>query len=264
MEFMKPYLPLDHQVILEKLPKIFQNQFEFYQYESIDSTNQFLKDLTTSSHKIQCCIAEMQTAGRGRFGRAWFSPLGENIYFSLKVNLGQTNLSGLSLTMSLAVIATLKQFIHLQPLVKWPNDILINQKKCCGILLEAVQDAIIIGIGINVNSELPKESPDPRKPWCSLFQVTGQRFNRNDIIGQLIVEILHYIEVFKQRGFAYFIQEWNSVDFLYNKVISVKNFNQEITGVAKGINEFGQLMLKDSQEEMHQLTSGDTSLLTFL
>src|SRR5438552_678944 len=127
---------LDEQQISSQLnAQKFNSLYKLHLLSSVDSTNRYLKDLPMSSH-VDICCAETQTQGKGRFGRQWHSPFAENIYCSSRWTLGDlTQLSGLSLITSLAVLATVKA-IYPDPnlKLKWPNDLLWGNKKLSGSL----------------------------------------------------------------------------------------------------------------------------------
>lgn len=235
-------------------------------FSSIDSTNKYLKELAPSAH-LEVCCAELQTQGRGRFGRNWHSPFGENIYFSSRWNLhcDLTKLSGLSLVTSLAIVASLKQFNHSSQIkIKWPNDVLWNDKKLCGSLIEIIAESnataqVIIGIGLNVNSDT-EHNPLPDKPWCSLYELSQQFHDRNKLIAHLIINLQRYITQFIDNDLSFFMNEWNQYDYLFNKFITVTQSLESLSGIACGINTMGQLILEEGNGEKHLLSSGDTSL----
>lgn len=241
--------------------------FHLHLLHSVDSTNRYLKDLPLSG-AVDVCCAEIQTQGRGRFGRLWHSPFGENIYCSSRWNLNYdlTKLSGLSLITSLAVLSTLNELdISSPPLkIKWPNDILWNNKKLCGCLIEILAESnghvqIIIGIGINVNTDT-QNNPLADKPWCSLYEIKQQHFNRNILIARLMLNLERYLSKFIHHDLNYFMDEWNQSDYLFGKNIKVNQSLNTFTGIACGINEWGQLILQDEKGLRHFLSSGDTSL----
>ncbi len=266
-QLTQPLILLDQHLIAQQLK---QKETEFpitlHLFSSIDSTNRYLKELAPSN-SLEACCAEQQTQGRGRFGRNWHSPFGENIYCSLrwKLNCDLAKLSGLSLITSLAVVATLKSFIDTNEIkIKWPNDILWREKKLCGCLIEIIAESnalaqIIIGIGINVNSDT-KHHPLPDKAWCSLYEISGHCYNRNELIGQLINNIDKYVTQFLSQDLQFFMQEWQQYDYLQDKQITVTQALESITGIACGINSSGQLILRDNSGKLHLLSSGDTSL----
>lgn len=233
--------------------------------ENIDSTNRFLKN-QPHQNNIQICCAETQTQGRGRFGRAWHSPFGENIYFSARYRLdcNISLLSGLSLVTSLAVIQTLSELgLNDNLIIKWPNDILWKGRKLSGCLIELIPESnhteIIIGIGINVNSDT-RAHPLPDKPWCSLLDISGKLQNRNQIIGRLIEHLHQHIQCLQTSGLKPFLEKWHAVDGLYGQWITVSTPTQMISGFAEGIDELGRLILADRHGELHYLSSGETSL----
>lgn len=261
---------LNNQSISEYLKDYgFTSPFNLHVLNSIDSTNRYLKELPPGPALEMCC-AESQTQGRGRFGRHWHSPFGENIYcssrWSLSCDLEQ--LSGLSLVTSLAVIATINQLNSSSGIqLKWPNDILWNNKKLCGSLIEIITQSgstpqVIIGIGLNVNTDTQNQ-PLLDKPWCSLFELFQQQFNRNKLIAMLMVQLEGYLSQFVLQGLAAFLDEWELYDSLKGQFCTVTHLSESITGLACGINPKGQLALLDKQGLMHYCSSGDTTLSGF-
>ncbi|MGC1181695.1 biotin--[acetyl-CoA-carboxylase] ligase [Legionella sp.] len=248
------------------LAKNLSMPFNVHLFTSIDSTNRFLKDLPISN-QLDICCAEIQTHGRGRFGRQWYSPFGENIYCSSRwhINDDLAKLSGLSLVTSLAILATLKEFnLSTNIKIKWPNDIYWTDKKLCGSLIEMLAESnsnaqVIIGIGINVNTDTINH-PLPEKPWCSLYEITKQYFDRNLLIAGLISNLERYFSKFLKNDLNAFMDEWNEVDYLAGKYIQVTHASTTLVGKARGINHWGQLILEDESGVNHFLSSGDTSL----
>lgn len=258
---------LDENEIISQLKlHDFKIPFKLHLFTSIDSTNRYLKEIPLSS-SLDICCAEIQTQGRGRFGRQWHSPFGENIYCSSRWNLNcdLSRLSGLSLVTSLAVLNTLTQFIPTEDIkIKWPNDILWGNKKLCGILIEIIAESngnaqVIVGIGLNVNTDTLNH-PLPEKPWGSLFELSNQRFNRNHLIATLLSNLEHYINHFVNTDLTSFLDDWNKYDYLAGKQIKVTQSLGTFSGTARGINNTGQLILEDEQGVQHLLSSGDTSL----
>jgi BirA family biotin operon repressor/biotin-[acetyl-CoA-carboxylase] ligase len=247
-----------------------QTLLDIHLFESIDSTNRFLKALPPPStpNTRSICLAETQTAGRGRFGRHWYSPYGENIYCSMRWSFEHQaiDLSGLSLVISLAIIDRLHALnITDEVRIKWPNDLLWNHQKLGGVLIELSQDKhssmdLIIGIGLNVNAKLPP-SPDPEKPWCSLYDITQKQLDRNVLVAHLIHQVSVYIQQFVIHGFEQFMSAWQNVDDLYHQPVGVSQQTQTIRGYAQGVNARGELLLLDEAGTTHTLSSGETSLL---
>ncbi|CDZ78826.1 Bifunctional protein BirA [Legionella massiliensis] len=266
-QLTKPMKPLDEQLIRQHLKnRLFDKELNFHLFADIGSTNQFLKELSDDV-SINICCAEKQSQGRGRFGRQWVSPFGENIYFSgrWQLNCCLSRLSGLSLVVGLAIMASLADSkIHQDIRLKWPNDVIWEHKKLCGILIEVIAETnscaqVIIGIGMNVNTAT-HEQPLADKPWCSLYEITNNYYDRNGLIANLILSLNHYMDKFLLSGFTVFMDEWHTLDYLQDQQITVSQPTGSISGQACGVNEQGQLCLRDNQGTMHYLSSGDTSL----
>lgn len=271
--FAHEFMFLDEECIVQEL-KTQQcgTPFKLHVFSSIHSTNRYLKELPSNS-ALDICCAEVQTQGKGRFGRYWHSPFGENIYCSSRWSLDcdLAKLSGLSLVCSLAVLATI-QALHPSPhsKIKWPNDILWHDKKLCGSLIEINaesngQSQIIIGIGLNVNSDTqnnPLNDTDllSNRPWCSLYELTQKYHNRNKLIASLIVNLERYLNRFIKHDLSVFLDEWQQHDYLYGQEIRVNQLLETLSGIARGINQAGQLIVEDQQGIRHLLSSGDTSL----
>lgn len=248
------FIPLSKAAISALLPQ----QLKIDVFQIIDSTNDFLK---SREHSLltQLCCAEQQTKGRGRFSRSWDSPFGKNIYLSLRLTLplAVAQLSGLGLAVCLSIIKTLGRE-DLQ--VKWPNDIVFNDKKCCGILIEIVrtmknQTDLIIGIGLNVNEE-----DDVKTPWIALSQITGQLYDRNVLIARIVLSLLLKLEKFCHAGLAPFMEDFNKYDYLLDKEISLTQAERSITGICRGINLSGLLCFEDLAGQLHYVSSGNTTL----
>lgn len=262
-QLAQPFIPLDEKAIQLALGAT--EAFDFHLGLSLDSTNRYLKDLAPND-KIAVCSAEQQTQGRGRFGRSWYSPFGENIYLSVRLNLDccLNQLSGLSLVVSLAVIEALKAQAITGIEAKWPNDLLWQGKKLAGILLEIMGEShaytqIIIGIGLNVNSQdLKIKVPD--KDCCSLRELTGHYTNRNHLIAEILSVLQRYIETFLNQGFDGFYSEWQKVDHLQGKWVHLTSPRGMIQGIAQGVNSRGELCLLDDKGERHHITSGECSI----
>ena len=242
----------------------FQQNYQLHCLTSVNSTNQYLLELPSSS-AIQYCIAEEQTSGRGRLGRSWHSPFGENIYLSgcwpWKKPL--STLSGLSLVIGLAIAETLKPYLKEEVVnLKWPNDIFWRQQKLGGILIEIKQHnteetAIVIGIGLNINSNRNQSTPI-EQPWCSLLDIYGSLIDRHQLTAELIIQLNHYLQRFVVHGLKPFQAEWNRMDCLKNKHIIVQQASCAQQGIARGVNDKGLLRL-ETDEGMLMFASGEAS-----
>lgn len=260
---------LAEPLVLLELDKIKTHiaQADLYLFEVIDSTNQYLKSFKNiKAPKI--CIAEKQTQGKGRFNREWHSPFGKNLYFSCVYPFQKdvSALAGLSLLTSLAIVKTLKQFgINDKLSVKWSNDVMYDNKKLSGNLIELQAEThaacqAIIGIGINVNM-LGDADDFISQPWISMQGILQKYIDRNDLCSLLISNLLEFLQQFDANGFSPFVEQWNQLDCLVNKVITLKNVNQHFVGRMLGVNEQGYLLLELSNGEVRTFSSGETTIL---
>ena len=258
----EPFTLLDADQIQQKLKN---EKIQIHIFESLTSTNDYLKTLKRKQDII-ICLAEQQTKGRGRFNRHWHSPFGKNIYLSCLYPFQKdlSELAGLSLVTSLAVLETLKTYAVPSIFVKWPNDVLVQNKKCSGNLIEVqaetngVSDAII-GIGMNVNRMADEASIS--QEWTSIQKATGKYIDRNECVVRLIQSLMTYLKRMEQHGFSSFVEEWVRQDLLTNKIITLKNLDQSIQGKVKGVNAQGYLLLQLHDGSERIFSSGEASIV---
>lgn len=266
----KGYALLEPLILLElnKIKKkLIHDKVDIHLFENIDSTNNFLKNFKNNP-AIKICIAEKQSNGKGRLSREWYSPFGKNIYLSCLYPFQKdiSELAGLSLITSLAIIKTLKDSgIKHHLFVKWPNDIIYENKKISGSLIEIQAESngmsyAVIGVGINVNMQNVGHN-SITQPWTSMSKIFDKYVDRNEVVARLINHLINYLHQFNAKGFSLFMDEWMSADCLTNQIISVKNVYGEMTGKVQGINEQGHLMLQLENGAMKTFSSGDTSII---
>jgi len=236
-------------------------------FESIDSTNQYLKTHKSDS-TIQVCIAEAQTQGRGRLNRSWLSPFGKNIYLSLtyKFKKDISALKGLSIITSLAIQETLAELpLPIKPMIKWPNDIYYQDEKISGSLIEIQAESngyscAIIGVGINVNMQTANQN-DLNQPWTSLQLILGKPIDRNILCANLINNLIDTLIQFENKGDQHFINAWRQCDYLKDHTISFMAFDKKIKGIARGVDHNGHLLIEDKHGKITSYSSGDARLL---
>jgi BirA family biotin operon repressor/biotin-[acetyl-CoA-carboxylase] ligase len=235
-------------------------------FESVKSTNDYLK-----SHKysdtIKVCLAEHQSAGKGRLNRAWHSPFGKNIYLSCRYSFQKdiSELSGLSLVTGLAIVKTLKEFGVQEAAVKWPNDILVKGKKISGTLIELQGEShgkslATIGMGVNVNM-LDDDQHAITQVWTSMRKELGDHVDRNMLCAHLLNTLIVYLQQFNTMGLAGFVDEWTQSDCLIQRAIVLKNADQEVRGKVVGINTQGHLLVELCDGTVRSFSSGDTTVL---
>jgi BirA family biotin operon repressor/biotin-[acetyl-CoA-carboxylase] ligase len=215
----------------------------------IGSTNQYLKDKSIDVENGHTCLAEAQTAGRGRHGRKWISPYAASLYLSMHWSFsgGYSVLGGLSLAIGVAIVDALNQCGVQGIQLKWPNDIYAQGKKLAGVLIE-VEGQIgsnckaIIGVGLNV--ALPKNVQIIDQPWIDLAQLTDPLINRNFLAGTLINELARSLTLFERDGLKPIISKWRALDIYANKAVKLIIGTQSITGINQGIDENGAILLE--------------------
>ncbi len=253
--------PLDKEKILSKLSNEFRSKVFLEVFDTISSTNDYLLRKEKNKNKdIKICIAEEQTKGRGRRGKSWISPKFKNIYFSLNSYLKKEDLSGLSIAVALSVSKVLTK-INVMSLIKWPNDLLVGNKKICGILIETAKvgelTKVVIGIGINVNMEY-SELID--QEWTSIKLEKKQSVDRNSIITEMINQLCITLNKFEQEEFDYFLNKFTSLDLLKDKEFTLKDKPNE-TFIGKGIDNKGLLIAQNLKDQrIVKFSSGEVSL----
>ena len=230
-------------------------------FEEIDSTNNYLKNNEFEEGTV--VIAETQTAGKGRKGRRWVSVKGKGLYFSIVLTPKITvdKLLKLSLIFPLSIFETIKQ-IQLNPKIKWPNDIYINDKKVSGVLIETDIELseikkIIVGIGINLN--LSKNNLKEIKDIAtSIYIEKGKPINRKEFFVNLLKNI-------EKNYFKFLEDSLNPIEKVENNLlwkgeeVKLIDENKEIRGILKGLNQFGGLSLIINNK-LQDFYTGDLSL----
>lgn len=249
----------------EKIKKQVKHKIDLVCYEYLPSTNDYFKSV--KSNDVMFCVAECQTHGKGRLGRNWYSPFGQNLYLSCfyPFKKDMSELAGLSLVVSLAIYQTLKSHGLGNDLqVKWPNDVIYQQQKIAGNLIEVQAEThgscyATIGVGINVNMTDAKVSLNQK--WVSIGEILGIYLDRNNLCAALIDHLLDHVKEFAVNGLAGFVPLWESLDSLNDQVITLKQSQEKIVGKVNGINQQGHLLLRLKNGKVQAFASGDTSIM---
>ncbi len=232
--------------------------------DTTDSTNAEALRFVSSGHTAPFLVlAEQQTAGRGRRGRKWVSPFAQNVYYSLVLRIegGLRQLEGLSLVVGLAVMQALRESGVQGAALKWPNDVLVADKKIAGILLELVGDPadichVVIGVGINVNMQKTEEVD---QQWTSVRLETGSAVDRNHLVARLGAQLHSYLERHRESGFAAFQREWEQNHLWQGRRVSLIAGTSQIDGEVLGVDRQGALRLNvDGTEKIY--SGGELSL----
>ncbi|MBM7456515.1 BirA family biotin operon repressor/biotin-[acetyl-CoA-carboxylase] ligase [Oceanisphaera litoralis] len=231
----------------------------------IGSTNQHWMESLSRLEKGDICVAECQTAGRGRRGRQWISPFGGQLIMSMywRLEQGMAAAMGLSLVVGIAVVEALETQGFAGVQLKWPNDLYLNGRKLAGILVEMSGTAggpcqLVIGMGLNLL--LPRtEQERITQPWAELAEL-GNIEDRNGLVIALSRGLQRRLALFESEGIAAFREQWNRLDYFNGKAVRVLMGEQEIQGIARGIDDQGALLLELESGEIKRYLGGEISL----
>lgn len=236
-------------------------------YEVIGSTNLQAKlDAENGAPHGALVVANTQTAGRGRRGRTWSSPPKTNAYFTLilKPDLAPEKASMLTPVMAMAVVEGIRRTCQVQAMIKWPNDVVIDAKKICGILAEMSleQDFIhylVIGVGINVGLQ---EFPPAVAPTASCLQeICGHSVHRAELVVDVMRAFEEYYEVFLERGdLSGLMDQYNSLLVNNGREVRVLDPKGEFQGMSQGINALGELRVKREDGSETLVYAGEVSV----
>ncbi len=267
----KGYLLLEEESLFNKLEiekeiDTFVLGKKVYFFDEITSTNEYAKKLANdNANEGTIVISDSQTNGKGRLDKNWVSNKGDGIFLSLilKPNIELFSVTQITLLAGICVCNTIKMCTNLDAKIKWPNDIIINNKKVCGILTEVSAQIdkvshIILGIGINVNNESFDESI--KNKATSIFLETGNKLERQKIIGHFLKEFeSKYFKYKQEKNFLTFLDEYKNLCVNIGKEVKVIYCDKEITGVVLDISPLGEIILKTKKETL-KIVSGEVSL----
>jgi len=190
-------------------------------------------------------VADEQTAGQGRYGRAWHSEPGSGLYCSivLRPSLAPNDLPVVTLALGLAAAHAIQETAHLTCDLRWPNDVLIDSKKCAGILTQMEGAAIIAGIGINVNqTKFPDELSNIATSLCI---ASGRTHSREVLLGELLLKIDHYCALLEREGRRPILDRFaRASSFVSGRRVEVDLGNGAVRGTTAGLNDAGFLVLR--------------------
>jgi BirA family biotin operon repressor/biotin-[acetyl-CoA-carboxylase] ligase len=238
----------------------------FFRHE-VGSTNDWAKELARlGAEHGTVAIAETQVAGRGRFDREWFSPRG-GLWFSiiLRPNLLPAQAVKLVFVAGLAVAETLREEFGLRVETKWPNDVLLNGRKVCGILLEmnTVDEKVnfvVIGVGVNANFEESIFSEDLRKGATSLEHELSHQVSLEGLFTSLLSKLESEYEPFMEGGFGPTLERWKEYAGFLGLNVEVADRNEKIAGVALDVDQDGALIVAPQNGMKRRVLVGDVSL----
>ncbi len=225
-----------------------------------DSTNSRAMQKAALGQGGYVCLAEQQTAGRGRRGRTWISPFGRNLYLSLSWGFegGAAQLEGLSLAVGVAMCQVLEsQGLHSVGL-KWPNDLLWQKRKLAGVLLEMTGDPagachVVVGVGLNLS--MPGVSArEIEQPWVDLQTACSSEAcpvpGRNALAAKMINALVSLLSEYHQSGFSAWREQWLARDAFAGRRVVVSSGARTQEGIARGVDISGALVLDQDGEQL--------------
>ena len=236
--------------------------------QSVNSTNSYLLNQSINSGSAKLCVSEAQIAGRGRRGNDWQSSPYRNIMLSLSWGFDHwpETITGLGLAVSLVIAEHLNKAVladDAEPVrIKWPNDLMVNQEKLGGILIDVAGESsgacnVVIGIGLNVHQ--PDWSSGGAYKWQDLNGL-GVSIDRNELIASLADGLIDMLSEFGRSGFAPLARRWNSVSSYADARISVGAQGDLSEGLMHGVDSIGALLLMDDQGQIQRFTDSNVSV----
>lgn len=237
-------------------------------HESVGSTNDEARALAAAgAPEGTVVVAEEQTGGKGRLGRRWESPRGTGVWLSviLRPPLPPAEVSPLTLMAAVAVAEAIERATGLRPGIKWPNDVLVNGRKVCGILTELSAEVerinhVILGIGINVNlasADLPEEV---RGSASSLAAEAGAPVSRARLAGELLSRLDYWYRVFLRQGFDPAREVWKRYSITLGRPVTASSRTQRIEGIAVDVEGDGALLIEMADGSRQRVLAGEVTL----
>ena len=257
-------------ISLQRLKKKLQTNLigkTVHSFSEVASTNDLAKEVgLIGAVEGTVIIAATQTHGKGRLGRKWVSPSG-GIWLStiLRPKLSPKEIPKLTLMTSLAVVGAISQLFDLKSEVKWPNDVLINARKICGILTEAitrgdVTNFVVVGIGINANIELDSLPRQVRENATSLKHELKGEIDRERLLCAVLENMEHYYVRLVSGRFKSILREWKALCSFLGSYVEVTSLEGKIEGQAIDVDEDGGLLVRLQDGTLRKVLSGDINL----
>lgn len=253
-----------------KIKAIFGQNYSLETYSIIDSTNEHLMQKIRSESQLNdghSVVAECQTAGRGRRGRKWQSPFGSHVYFSQYrvIEDGLSAAAGLSLAVGVAVKRVCEKFVGNKIQLKWPNDVLSDNRKLAGVLIEAEgqsdgQCHLVIGVGINF--DMPSKSAEEiDQAWVDLKTLAGKPLDRNKFVAYLMEELNKIVHEYKDNRLDNLLSEWNRANAFKDSDVEISSNTAVKSGKCLGIDTSGALLLESHETgKIEKIFGGEVSL----
>ncbi len=237
---------------------------DIHYFKEVDSTNDVAKYLAENgAEEGTVVVAEIQNRGKGRRGKTWISPPG-GVWMSiiLRPEIPTSRAPQLTLVTGVAVAETLKKELKLDVGIKWPNDILIGDKKVCGILTEVNANVnkinyVVVGIGIDMNVDVPLFPPDLQKGATSLKNELDTEINGAILVQKFLLNLEKLYSQFTSGKFPNILNEWRLLSKTIGSRVEVRTRGKTIRGDAVGINKDGILILELDDGSLRKIISGE-------
>jgi BirA family biotin operon repressor/biotin-[acetyl-CoA-carboxylase] ligase len=236
-----------------------------HHFGTLDSTNaQAYRLALNGAEEGEVVISESQEQGKGRLGRQWFSPPFLNLYLSvvLRPKIPPYQASLITLMAAIATADAIRHFSGLLPLIKWPNDILLQDRKIAGLLNEIHSEIdrihfVILGIGVNLNTDESMFSKNIRGTATSLRIEMGRTISRKAFLQVLLQELERWYSIFIHEGSPAILKAWRSRAHIKGRRVSVTSFGERLTGVAIDVDSDGALILETENGRRRRVVAGD-------
>jgi BirA family biotin operon repressor/biotin-[acetyl-CoA-carboxylase] ligase len=236
-------------------------------FDALDSTNsEAYRMALRGGEEGEVVVADRQLRGKGRVGRSWLSPPGVNLYVSiiLRPPIAARNAPLITPMAAVATAKATKGISRLQPRIKWPNDLLINEKKVAGLLNEMrckgdTVDFVVLGIGINVNMILATVPKGLRSIATSLREELGYDISRVVLLKALLREVEGEYRTLLAGNGEDILRQWEEFSQMVGKVVELSSFDEVIRGRVKGIDSDGSLLLSAPDGSERRVIAGDIS-----
>ncbi|MEQ8201208.1 MAG: biotin--[acetyl-CoA-carboxylase] ligase [Syntrophomonadaceae bacterium] len=263
-----PDLLSPDEVCADLATAVFGQQDYFY-FREIDSTNNYARDAAREGvPEGTIVVAEMQTAGRGRRGRGWFSPSRQGIYMSiiLRPDMPLPQLARIPLVAAVALAETIRAAVGLDARIKWPNDILVNNKKIAGILSEAVADMdgidyVVVGFGLNFSNDPGEFPPDLRMPATSVQAEGSRPFSRVGLMQDLLYNLEQSYQQLLAGNFDTVLAKARELSMVIGQNVRLETNQGHIIGKAIDLNENGYLVVVGRGGSVQTVMSGEIEVI---
>ena len=238
---------------------------ELFVFKEVSSTNTLARFLSMNGIADgSVIISEKQTNARGRSGKSWESPLG-GVWLSIVLNphVDYAKLPLITLATGVAVAKTLEKVGVENPEIKWPNDIMINGKKVCGILTEAITklntiENVIIGVGIDANLDVEDFPEELQEGTTTLQKELGRKGSENLLIKTFLEEFEEISELFDHEGYEEILKEWRKRSYSIGKIVEVREpFNKNYDAYVLGVSREGALVVEKIDGTLEKVISGE-------